>query len=198
MASVAVMAVLYGDGYDQFVDDWYDSLLALDRQPDEIVLHRGEQWPGERYPQARLQNEAVEQVQADWVWPLNVDDVALPDALTGIDTVAEDVWLMGYRTEDGTEYVPSALDNDEYLDLRTNPYPGMSAFRRGTFEWVGGYPLIAHEDWGLWRRVAAAGGAFRSSCRVHSTYRHHPAQRSQTELLTGDSKEMLREVMADA
>lgn len=197
MTTVAVVSCIYGDAYDHFAADWYDSLLSLNRQPDEILLHRGERQPDELYPQARLQNEAVANVTADWVWQLNVDDLALPDALDGIDQVEADVWLMGYRRADGAEYVPDALPNDAYLALTGNPYPGMSAFRRSAFEWVGGYPIIAHEDWGLWRRLARAGCRFESSGRVHSTYQQHPVQRSAVELKHGDRAEFFREVMAD-
>lgn len=195
MTTVAVVSSIYGHDYDHFIDDWYRALGQLDRPADEIILHRGQ--PDGPYPQARLQNEAVASAASDWIWQLNVDDEALPDALTGIDTVAADVWLMGYYWGDGRYYIPPVLPNDVYLGLTTNPYPSMSAFRREAFGQVGGYPLIAHEDWGLWRRLARSGCTFESSGRGHSIYRRHPMQRSATELLTGDTEMLLREVMDD-
>jgi hypothetical protein len=195
--TVAVVSCIYGHDYDQFIPDWYGALDDLDRQPNEIILHRGERQDGELYPQPRLMNEAIALASSEWVWQLNVDDLALPDGLTGIDTVAADVWLMGYRFEDGEQYVPEALPNRQFLNMSGNPYPSMSAYRREAFEEVGGYPVIAHEDWGLWRRLARAGYTFESSGRPHSIYQRHPLQRSATELLTGNPELMLREVMAD-
>jgi hypothetical protein len=198
VTTIAIVSSLYGGEYDVFVPDWYEALENMVRQPDEIILHRGERQPGELYPEARLQNEAAERVTADWIWQLNVDDLALPDALVGIDLVASDVWLMGFRRDDGEQYIPTVLPNHEYLSLESNPYPSMSAFRLQAFDDVDGYPMIAHEDWGMWRRMARAGCTFHSSGRVHSTYQTHPLQRTATELLTGDSEKMLREVMDDA
>jgi hypothetical protein len=195
--SVAVIACLYGTEYDRFVDEWFASLGQLERQPDEIILHRGERLEGETGTQARLQNEAAALASSEWIWKLDVDDLALPTALNGIDYVVSDVWVMGYRLENGDKCIPEVLPNSEYLDSDEQLYPGMSAFQRDVFEGVGGYPEIAYEDWGLWRRMARAGCTFESSHRAHSTYRKHRGQRTVTELVEASRETMLREMMAD-
>lgn len=197
MSYVAIIAPLYGDEYDHFVPAWFDAIAALDRQPDEVILHRGEPLPGETGTCARLKNEAAALSAADWIWTLDVDDLALPDALTGIDDVDADVWAMGYTGVDG-EFIPDVIPNDEYLRLPTQLYPAMSAFRHISFDSVGGFPQIAYEDWGLWRRMARAGCTFESSGRVHSIYRSHPLSRTATEYTHEARPAMLIEMMEDA
>ncbi len=195
--TVAVVSCVYGTDYDQFIPEWENALKNLTRPADEIILHHGERLPDEEYPQARLLNEAVLQATSEWIWKLDVDDLALPDALDLIDYVASDVWLMGYVHSVDGEYVPPALPNDQYLASSKNTYPSMSAFRREAFLEVGGYPLIGHEDWGLWRRMARANCAFESSGRVHCMYRRHPQSRTETEFSQDARVVLMREVMDD-
>ncbi len=88
---------------------------------------------------------------------------------------------MGMRS-DKTDIIPEALSNSDYLSGYGNPYPSMSAFRKPAWEAVGGYPIVGHEDWALWRRMALAGLDFAASGRVHSIYRDHPLRRSKNDV----------------
>jgi hypothetical protein len=179
--SVTVVAVIYGFDYWQFEMDWRRSLHAMVPPADDVILHHGLLKEGELYPQARLLNEAIAKVATDWVWPLNVDDLALPDALAGLEEQDAQVWLMGMRSGK-QDIVPEAMSNADYLANFGNPYPSMSAFRKQAWELVGGYPTVGHEDWALWRRMALAGLNFSASGRDHSIYRDHPLQRTKTDV----------------
>jgi hypothetical protein len=179
--SVTVVGVIYGTDYWRFEMDWRRSLDRMLPPADDVILHHGLVKPGELYPQARLLNEAIAQVTTDWIWPLNVDDLALPDALVGLEEEDAHVWLMGMRSGK-QDIIPEALGNEEYLASFGNPYPSMSAFRKKAWELVGGYPIVGHEDWALWRRMALAGLDFAASGRVHSVYRDHPLQRTKTDV----------------
>jgi hypothetical protein len=201
--TVAVVSAIYGDDYDCFVYDWQKSIKRLNRAPDEVVLHRGFAH-GELHPWGRIMNEAIAETTTDWIFPLGVDDMVLPDGLDGIDEVESDVWLMGYEHLGGARkvrtFIPTALPNDDYLASARNVYPGLSCFRRSAWERVGGYPIISHEDWGFWRRLARAGATFSASGRVQTIYRDHPGQRSKAKRLapTEAREERVKEVLADA
>ncbi len=197
MTDVTVVSVIYGEGYEQWAGDWMDALQAMVRKPDDVLLHRGVRGEHERYPQARLLNEAMMRVRTEWTWVLNVDDLALPGGLEGIDAVATDVWLAGYRRSSGREFIPRALPNREFLDSMMNPYPSMSPFRTIRWNQAGGFPVIGNEDWGLWRRMARFGCSFSASGKVHCVYREHSNQRTLVDVNAEHRDEHLREILAD-
>jgi hypothetical protein len=76
-------------------------------------------------------HDAIMAATSEWVWILDIDDLALPDALDGLDKVDGDVWQMGYQTDDGhgnvSGYEPPQLTAEEYLDQRGNPFTAGSA-----------------------------------------------------------------------
>lgn len=192
--SVSVVTCVYG-GYHHYLPQWLDSVAELRPGADEVIVacDNISQWhtrhsldvifvvgnaTGWKYPTAGHLQTAVERATCDWVWPLGVDDTALPDALAGIENVKAEVWQMGYL--DGTrKYLPPELLGHQYLSLDENPYVAASAFKRKEFC---GYPDIALEDWGMWRRMAYIGCRFEPSGRAH--FRYSPGNRTQFELVT--------------
>lgn len=135
------------------------------------------------HPQAYHLNDAISQASTDWIWICDIDDVAMPAALNGIEDVQEDVWQMGYlRNPDGLLYIPPQLGCAEIIASDRNQFVGTSAFRRDAFEEVGGFPDVALQDWALWRRMARHGMRFKSSGRAHFHYWRHAATRGATEL----------------
>ncbi len=196
--SVTVVSVIYGEGYEQWAGEWMDSLQAMVTKPDDVVLHRDTRREHERYPQARLLDDVIRyHVRTEWVWVLNIDDLALPGGLDGLDNVGADVWLAGYRRSSGREVIPRAMTNADFLASQMNPYPSMSPFRRKAYLEVDGYPVIGNEDWGLWRRMARHGGTWEASGRVHCIYREHSNQRTLVDVNDENREEHLREVLAD-
>ena len=205
--SVAVVTCVYGEDHARFLPAWIESVLGMNRQPGEILVatDRDYEIPGARvivsactwrHPQAYYHQQAVLAAETDWVWIMGVDDTVLPDALDGIEGVGADVWQMGYLRSDGLHHIPPKLTAAEYLALDGNPFVGASAVRADAFRRCGGFPDVAFEDWGLWRRMARAGCSFESSGRAHFNYTLGPGTRSSVELLAADRARHLEEMFA--
>lgn len=199
--SVTVVTSMYGSLAHRFFEGWWKYVQRLDPAPDRVIVATDNGWSIDgaadmvvtrcpwRHPQAWHQNQALRLVDTDWVWLVDIDDHAKPDALAGLDDVRADVWLMGFeRSDDGFTYIPPKLTNDEYLAGDGNPYPAGSAIRTEAVCALGGFLDVAFQDWSLWRRLAAAGYEFEVSGRIHYTYQRHPYTRSELEL-TPDTRE---------
>lgn len=205
--SVTVVACIYGTGYDRFVDEWAAAIAALAPAPADVLVlsDRPRDIPGARvevvtgcgwqYPQAFYQHRAFRLVETPWAWIVDIDNLALPDGLAGIESVESDVWLMGYRIPGQPAYVPPSLSVDEYLGEMKNPYPAGSAIRTDAYRRVGGFADVAHEDWALWRRLACAGCTFEVSGRAHYLYRRHAGTRTVTELTPDKRADHDREML---
>lgn len=203
--TVTVVTCVYGTQYGEFIDRWADSVEHLQPAPDHVIVASDSPYTipcaetlmadYEGHPQAFYQQLAVTHADTDWVWPLDIDDLAIPNALRGLDKVKADVWQMGFDRSDGEMYLPPQLTNRAYLAQSANVYVGSSAIRCDAFHAAGGIPDIALQDWGLWRRMARNGAKFESSGRVHFRYMRHPLTRGENELTTADRPEHLAEMM---
>jgi len=191
-APVTVVSCLYGDrGYEWFIDRWAEAIRLMDPQPEDVIVATDREYvcPYEQrvsdchwnHPQAYYLQDAIMAATSEWVWIVDIDDVALPDALEGIAEVDADVWQMGYVTN-GEEYVVPQLTGDEYLSHGGNPYTAGSAIRTESFWRCGGFADVAFQDFALWRRMAFRGARFQSSGRVHYRYMRHQSSRSDVEL----------------
>lgn len=197
--SVTVVSCAY-NGWEKYQPAWSASVEALERQPDAVIV-RGDfgmdrgQCPW-KHKQAHYLQQAIEAADTDWVWILDIDDEALPDALNGIDDVAADVWMMGYERSDGEVYIPPGLTAAEVYDSPKNLIPAGSAIRTEAFRDCGGYLDVALQDWALWRRLAENGATFETSGRAHYRYNRHPATRGETELTAAARPEHMAEMLA--
>lgn len=206
--SVSVVSCLYGEnGYERFVTRWAEHIAALNRRPDHVIVAADRAcglpafvkaivkpcpW---LHPQAFYLNEAILAAPTEWVWIVDIDDRAMPDALDGIDQVAADVWAVGYQC--GTEtYVPPAMTADDVLAAKTSVIPAGSAIRKEAFVRCGGFRDVAFQDWALWRSLAEHGASFESSGRVQYRYRRHDLARTAVELTAERRAGHLAEMMA--
>jgi hypothetical protein len=207
VTDATVISCLYGDSHDEYVDEWVRALRGLDPAPAWVIVGTDrprliggvlevEADAGGRYPQPAYLNAALELVRTEWVWQLDVDDVAFSDALEGLELVAGDVWQLGYTSSDGEDYRPPQLAGAELLELDRNPFVAGSCIRASTLRAVGGFPDVALQDWALWRELARAGASFVSSSRSHFYYRRHAMTRGQTELTISARAEHLEEMLA--
>ncbi len=205
--SVTIVTCLYGDsGYDQYVDRWKASVDALQPQADRIIVSSDRNYsiPGAqsvvsdcdwKHPQAFYLQCAFEHAVTDWVWQLDIDDLAIPNALRGLDDVDADVWQMGFDRSDGHMYIPPDLTDLQYLWSDKNQYVGSSPIRTDVFHAAGGFPDIALQDWGMWRRLVRMGATIEVSGRVHFRYMRHEHCRGETELTTEARPAHLAEMM---
>ncbi len=181
--SVTVVSCVYGGMYGAFRPRWESAIAALDPEPDAVLVMTDE-WHKStwKHPQAYFQQLAISKVKTDWVWLLDIDDIAMPDALAGLEDVDADVWQMGFHRSDGEEYVPPQLSAAEFLASDRNVFVGGSCIRVDAFRACGGFDDVALQDWSLWRKLALNGATFQSSGRTHFHYMRHPYTRGELEL----------------
>lgn len=205
--SVTVVSCIYGlRGFEKFRAAWNLSVDALERPAQSRIIagdhasyapsFAGRSSCPWRYPQAYYLQQAIEQADTDWVWILDIDDIALPDALNGIDDVTADVWTMGFEVPDGETYIPPPMTADDVLSAPTSLIPGTSAIRTEAFRRCGGFLDVAFQDWALWRSLARDGATFETSGRVHTRYNQHPGSRCATELTADRRAEHMAEMLA--
>ncbi|HWX44320.1 MAG TPA: glycosyltransferase family A protein [Solirubrobacteraceae bacterium] len=107
----------------------------------------------------------VKATLAPYIYPLDADDLAMPDALRTmadlLDANPDTAVCYGDYEEFGDSrllrLVPRKID--PYRLAYTNEYPVTALFRRGTLESVGGWKHLGagYEDWGLWMTLAERG-----------------------------------------
>jgi len=180
--------------HGRFFPRWVDAVRKLEPAPERVIVATHSPWDFDgvdllrvactwTHPQAFYMQRAIELADGcEWVWPLDIDDIPLADALLELEFDDADVLQLGFIRSDGVSYVPPELENDDYLASWTNPYVGASLLRRDAFLRVGGYADVAFQDWAIWRRLAASGARFRSTGRTHFHYMQHPYTRTATEL----------------
>lgn len=204
--SVTVVSCVYGRTFSRYIDRWTDCIRALAPRADRVIVASDAQhripiadtlrlrctW---RHPQAFYLNAAIRLVDTEWVWVVDIDDMAMRDGLAGIEDVDADVWQMGFVRSDGVLHLPPALTNDEYLAADGNQYVSGSAFRVDAFREAGGFQDVAFQDWALWRRLASDGATFQSSGRPHFHYMRHPDTRGETELTIDVREQHTREML---
>lgn len=194
MTGVTVVSCLYGNrGYDRFIHPWAEAIRGLDPAAIEAIVAADSPYyvPGAlvivsrcgwRYPQAYYLQQAITATRTEWVWIVDIDDLAIPDALEGIGDVTADVWATGYLRSDGELFTPPQLTADEYLTLPGNPIAAGSMIRTEAFRACGGFPDVAFQDWALWQRLARRGASFKASTRAQYHYRRHEQTRTAVEL----------------
>ena len=194
--NVTVISCIYGDSHDRFVADWEWGIARLDPKPETVIvstdrprkIRRARVFVGActwEHPQAYHLQNALNRVETEWVWIHDIDDIAHPDALAGIDDVEADVWQLGFDRSDGLRYLPPQLDARDVLEWERNPFVAGSCVRTAALRYVGGFPDLALQDWALWRSLALLGAKFKSSDRTHFAYRRHAATRGNLELTLG-------------
>ena len=174
--TVTLFTIAEGASYARFIPAWWDSVMAMSRKPDEIVIvinrldyakARGTVPPGCDIPVlfAELDepfstayfNEGVRAATSDWVSYCGIDDRMLPDGyldLHGADQVGADIIVAKIVLTDGRRW-HGLWDSSQLLNVNT--VPAHSPFKRQLWVEVGGYPNIRWSDWGFWLRAAKHG-----------------------------------------
>jgi hypothetical protein len=186
LVSVTVVSCLYGQSHDGFLQDWLTALRALDPPPERIILaadrplfmgelfvvtRRNHDW---EWPQAFYLNLALSEVETEWTWIHDIDDIAFPFALEDIEGRDEDVIQFGYVRSDGVTHLPAA-------DSPLNQYVSGSCIRTAALHHLGGFRDVEHQDTDLWQRLLDAGAVFAPADRPRFYYRRHPQARTERE-----------------
>jgi glycosyltransferase involved in cell wall biosynthesis len=111
---------------------------------------------------AEARNTGLRATSAPYVFPLDSDDLAVPEALTRmadlLDAYPEAAVCFGdYEEFDGQRLVRAVPEElDPFRLAYINEYPVASLFRRSALEEAGGWRALGpgYEDWDLWLTLA--------------------------------------------
>lgn len=130
-----------------------------------------------------MRNRLAASTSADWLLPLDDDDVLDPtcverllEATEGADIVYP--WCRMVGRTDG--WVPNKLWTADGL-FKMNYIPVTALISHGVFVLLGGYRQVRMEDWDLWQRAELHDAQFRCLPEVLWSYRHHEGQNFQRE-----------------
>jgi len=183
MVDVTIMAWIYGDKYDQYVDRWSEAINNLETKPARIivcsdkprnidgaeVIHKPieSNW---KVPNPHYANFICNYTNTEWMLLMDIDDQIKPDCLNGLDEISSDVWLMGIDINGQEKYLPPQMSNESIASDPNCYFCFGSPFRK---QWALDYPFVEspYTDWIFWRQIARAGAKFEWSNRIGYTYR---------------------------
>jgi glycosyltransferase involved in cell wall biosynthesis len=123
-----------------------------------VVRHEHNQGP------AAARNTGLSATTADYVFPLDADDLAVPGVLAvmadRLDEEPDAAVCYGDYLEFGEAEIVRAVPGeiDPYRVAFTNEYPVSALYRRTVLDSIGGWPkLRAYEDWHVWMTLAELG-----------------------------------------
>lgn len=164
---VSLVTVAEGATYQSFVKPWRESILRMNRKPDEIVIVIGSEdstkvrshdWSNIPTKIIELNepfsnhffNAATDAATSEWISYCGIDDLMLPDAYIDLDNDT-DISVGSVMLDEQTLWEGTW---DKEFMKHFNPLPAHSLYKRALWEKVGGYPDIRWSDWGFWLRCA--------------------------------------------
>lgn len=179
MTTISVVSAIWGSGYGQFLDRWWHSVIALERQPDQIVIitdkdnshlinMNAPSGYGADFKLIVLDNDlsfndywdaAFRECNMNWIVTCCIDDVFMPEALNDIDRAdAEGCELVA----DGVRFTDQARVWKGYWNaveiFHSMTMPGAAPMRKDLYERVGGFPKqIYWSDWAFYMICAKTG-----------------------------------------
>jgi hypothetical protein len=183
MVDVTIMAWIYGENYDQYLDRWSKAINDLETKPARVivcsdkprqidvaeVLHKPVEsnW---QVPNPHYANFICNYTDTEWMLLMDIDDQIKPDCLNELDQVSSDVWLMGIDINGQEKYLPAQMSNESIASDPNCYFCFGSPFRK---HWALDYPFVEspYTDWIFWRQIARAGAKFEWSNKIGYTYR---------------------------
>lgn len=130
----------------------------------------------------RVRNRLARKTDAEWLVPLDDDDLLDPDFLEVLlpHLTDADVVYPWCRVEGLDEWTPNRLYRPDPL-LTFNFIPVTAAVRRNLWMRVGGMRDEPVEDWRFWQRCLGEGARFKCVDEVTWTYRVNASGTSRNE-----------------
>lgn len=133
---------------------------------------------------ATIRNRLAADTDADWLLPLDDDDLLDPDCVQVLLEAAKPGSAVVYpfcRMTGRTDgWNPNKLFNQISL-YQMNFIPATALIRRDAWEVLGGYQQVPLEDWNMWQRAELHGFQFQCVPEVLWSYRHHAGQNFQKQ-----------------
>jgi hypothetical protein len=128
----------------------------------------------------RVRNRLARSTQAEWLLPVDDDDLLDEDCLEVLSQHLEgaDVVYPWCRVEGLDEWCPNRLFRPDPL-LTFNYIPVTALVRAELWADVGGMRDEPYEDWRFWQRCLGAGARFRCVDEVLWTYRIQAGSRNE-------------------
>lgn len=175
-ASVSLPLAIWGNGYSQFLKQWFQGAQSLEKPFDEIVVVCDEaNYPAVMsavvdFTKVRIRvenhdgyaaywNRAIDLCRGKWLGICNADDYFLPEALNQLDEadeqgcnlICDNLLHKGTNQRQTASWVPEALDSSFTL-MGANP------MTKALWEAAGGFPSgVQFADWGLALRMRKTG-----------------------------------------
>ena len=151
-----VEIIIVDDGSDDPATQ--EVLSGFEADGLRVLHHEENRGPG------AARSTALRSTQAEFIFPLDADDLAVAGVLGKMaDRLEENpdaaVCFGDYLEFGGSELVRAAPEQiDPYRLAYTNEYPISALFRRRALEEAGAWsPIAAYEDWHLWMSLAEQG-----------------------------------------
>lgn len=143
---VGVVSICHG--YPDDISGFIESVRALNRKPDRVVLVLFDEidrtkldldgitiidWSGD-FIYSEMMNLAFEHCETDWVSWIGIDDRYRPHALDKLDTCVADVLALGFQYDTEQIWIPSNVTAKQILSLEENMIPCGSPVRRWLWE----------------------------------------------------------------
>ena len=183
MVDVTIMAWIYGENYDQYLERWAAAINNLETKPARVivcsdrprqidvaeVLHKPieSDW---QVPNPHYANFICNYADTEWMLLMDIDDQIKPDCLNDLNKVEADVWLMGIDVNGQEKYLPPHLSN-EFIASDPNCYFCFGSPFKRKLALEHPFQESPYTDWIFWRQIARAGAKFEWSNRIGYTYR---------------------------
>lgn len=174
--TISLPLAIWGEGYSQFLPQWFAGVASLERDIDEIVVVCDEaNLPAvmsacpdfgkvrikvENHPgYSEYWNRAIELCTSDWLGICNADDYFLPQALNeigqayleGCNLLCDNLLHKRSGNRQSARWEPELLDTQFNL-MGANP------MTKRLWEAAGGFPAgVRFADWGLALRMRKTG-----------------------------------------
>ncbi len=131
---------------------------------------------------SEIRNRLAADSPADWLLPLDDDDLLDPDFLEVLSPHLDgaDVVYGWCRVEGKDDWSPNRLFRPDPL-LSYNFIPVTALIRAELWRDVGGFRTERVEDWRFWQRCLAAGARFRCVDEILWTYRIGVSESSRND-----------------
>ena len=193
--SVALVTVAYGERYRMFLPEWIAAVKQLRTRPDQIIIATDDveecealiDWlPGtiivetltepKNHPQVCV-NDAIREVETEWVCKMDVDDLIYPHALDRLADCDADVFMFGIRLGEMNLPAHHATRADILRTPHNLVFSG-SPFRHWVWKRAPYEDMIC-EDWMFWVNAAYNGARFQASPGIDYQYMIHGNNISQ-------------------
>jgi len=183
--TLGVVSVCHG--YPEKIAGWLESVRALNRKPDQIVLvlathidtseldMTGVQvidWHDD-FAFSDMMNLAFENCSTDWVSWIGIDDRYRPHALDKIDDCKADVLALGFAYDTGQIWTPANVTAEQILSLLANMITCGSPVRKWLWESQPFEQRIApFDDWCFWVGTAMSGAHYDCTLNLDVDYEY--------------------------